>query len=319
MIDWVLFGALGFLIATLLALLLSRPLWKRAVRMTTRRFEATIPMSIAEIQAEKDRVRAELAVELCRMEMSLGKAKDKAARQLVETNKQRVEVVALQREMAAVEAKLSEATNANKVLELTVRRRLPDLEKGLVEAKAMIGELANANQELQMTLEQRNAALSEARAAVERHKGEIDTLRAALEGGLGIFRGLAGADVKLAKENQRLVAEISRLKEELATSRRAIEEEDKLLRRELERLGSRLLSAGEASAARAALEPVQTPVQTESKSIESESNGAESGGAEDDNETPEPTRRRFIRPPMRRGRGSLSQRLQGVEAGTTEN
>jgi hypothetical protein len=41
MIDALLFGALGFLIGCLLALALASPLWNRAVKLTTRRLEAT--------------------------------------------------------------------------------------------------------------------------------------------------------------------------------------------------------------------------------------------------------------------------------------
>ena len=36
MIDVAMYAALGFLIASLLALMLAPPLWKRAVRLTTR-------------------------------------------------------------------------------------------------------------------------------------------------------------------------------------------------------------------------------------------------------------------------------------------
>ncbi len=40
-------------------------------------------MSVTDIQADKDQMRAEYAVELRRVEVALEKAKDKAARELV--------------------------------------------------------------------------------------------------------------------------------------------------------------------------------------------------------------------------------------------
>ena len=96
MIDVAMYAALGFLVASLLALMLAPPLWNRAVRLTTRRIEATMPMSVADIQADKDQLRAEFAIELRRVEVALDKAKDKAARELVEANKRRVEIAEAQ-------------------------------------------------------------------------------------------------------------------------------------------------------------------------------------------------------------------------------
>ena len=64
MIDIAIYSALGFLLGCLLGLVLAPPLWNRAVRLTTRKLEATMPMSLAEIQADKDQLRAEFALSL---------------------------------------------------------------------------------------------------------------------------------------------------------------------------------------------------------------------------------------------------------------
>ena len=92
MIEWLMFGALGFLLGCLLALMLAPPLWNRAVKLTTRKLEATMPMSLNDIQADKDQLRAEFAIELRKVEVALDKAKEKAARELIEANKRRVEI-----------------------------------------------------------------------------------------------------------------------------------------------------------------------------------------------------------------------------------
>ena len=84
MIDALLFGALGFLLGCLLALALAPPLWKRAVKLTTRRLEATMPMTLNDIQADKDQQRAAFAIELRKVEVALDKAREKAARELIE-------------------------------------------------------------------------------------------------------------------------------------------------------------------------------------------------------------------------------------------
>ena len=62
--------ALGFLVAALLALGLLGAVWRRAVRLTTRRVENAVPLSMAEIKADKDQLRAEFAIAARRLEMT---------------------------------------------------------------------------------------------------------------------------------------------------------------------------------------------------------------------------------------------------------
>ena len=102
MIESIMFVALGFLLAGLVALLLTPPLWRRAVRLTTRRLEATMPMTVADIQADKDHQRAEFAVQLRQMEMAYEKAREKAARHLVERNRGRAQADELKAEIDAL-------------------------------------------------------------------------------------------------------------------------------------------------------------------------------------------------------------------------
>ena len=47
--------ALGFLVAALLALLIAPAFWSRAVKLTTRRIKETLPISDAEVQADKNK------------------------------------------------------------------------------------------------------------------------------------------------------------------------------------------------------------------------------------------------------------------------
>jgi len=244
MIDAVMFAALGFLVASLLALMLAPPLWHRAVRLTTRRLEATMPMSVTDIQADKDQLRAEYAIELRRIEVALEKAKDKAARELVQANKRRVEISVLNQELGAAKGQLQENENANRVLEQTIKRRLPDLDARIKAAKEAIAELESANAELRNTVASQAEALKEARSAVQNQRGDIEGLRTALEGGGSPLRRLAKSDSELAKENQRLSADLSRLKEELERQKMS-SEEDALLRRELDKLAQQILAVAQ--------------------------------------------------------------------------
>src|SRR3990172_3358184 len=141
MIDIGMYVALGFLLASLLALMVAPAFWRRAVSLTKRRVEMTMPMSASDIQADKDQLRAEFAIELRRVEVALEKAKDKAARELVEANKRRVEIAVLNTDLASVKGQLQENENANRVLQQTIKRRLPDLDSRLKAAKKALAEL----------------------------------------------------------------------------------------------------------------------------------------------------------------------------------
>jgi len=59
----------------------------RAVRLTMRRLEALTPLSMAEIQADKDQLRAEFAMSTRRLEMSVEQMKAKTTSQLAEIGK----------------------------------------------------------------------------------------------------------------------------------------------------------------------------------------------------------------------------------------
>ncbi|MDO8533554.1 MAG: hypothetical protein Q7S17_02270 [Xanthobacteraceae bacterium] len=84
MIEAIMFFALGFLAASLVALVLLSAVWHRAVRLTTRRIEGAIPVSMAEIQADKDQLRAEFAMSTRRLETSVEQLKRKTVEQITE-------------------------------------------------------------------------------------------------------------------------------------------------------------------------------------------------------------------------------------------
>lgn len=89
MVQSVLFFALGFLCAGFLALMVAPAVWRRAVALTRRRIEASIPLTQSEIQADKDSIRAEYAMTTRRLEMNVKALREKAAEQLVEINRGR--------------------------------------------------------------------------------------------------------------------------------------------------------------------------------------------------------------------------------------
>jgi hypothetical protein len=242
MIEWFMFGALGFFLGCLLGLMLAPPLWNRAVKLTTRRLEATMPMTLAEIQADKDQIRADFAIQLRKVEVALEKSKERAARELIEANKRRVEIQKLNGSLEAAKGELHEAENANRVLQQTIKRRLPDLDARLKAAKKALSDLETVNAELRTTIASQSEALKIARATVHNQRADIDQLRISLESGSAAGRGSAKNDSRAVAESQRLAAELSRAKEDLERVRTS-SEEIAFLRRELGHLSSQILEA----------------------------------------------------------------------------
>ncbi len=103
MIKTILLLLLGFFIAGFVALLLAPILWRRAVRLTTKRIVASMPLSANELEAEKDRLRASHAMAARRLEMNIENLNHKTSAQLVELSRMSEEARRLSEERAAQE------------------------------------------------------------------------------------------------------------------------------------------------------------------------------------------------------------------------
>lgn len=103
--------AMGFLTAALVALLVLPALSARAERLARARVEARFPRSLAEVAAERDLLRAELAVDARRVERRLEALAARHAADLNLLGHRTTEIAELQRELAEGHADL-EATRA---------------------------------------------------------------------------------------------------------------------------------------------------------------------------------------------------------------
>jgi len=89
---------LGVLTAGLLALLVMPAIWRRTARLTRQRIESSAPMTMAEIQADRDQLRAEFAISARKLEMTIDRLRDKTTEQVIEINEKRAEIVRLTNE-----------------------------------------------------------------------------------------------------------------------------------------------------------------------------------------------------------------------------
>ena len=100
MIEAIMYFGIGFLVATLLGLLFIPLVHNRAVRLTIKRLEASTPMSMVEIRADRDRLRAEFAISTRRLEMKIEELKAKTSTQLAELGKKTTAMNQLKKEQA---------------------------------------------------------------------------------------------------------------------------------------------------------------------------------------------------------------------------
>jgi chromosome segregation ATPase len=157
MIESVMYFGIGFLCASLLGLVIVPLVHNRAARLTVRRLDAATPVSLAELQADKDQLRAEFAVSTRRLEMSVEQLKARSTTQLGELGKKTEAIAMLKHElgeksaaMMAMEAhvkSLQDKIGATEQ-ELTVKsttahetgRALADMEGALAKLHGEIGE-----------------------------------------------------------------------------------------------------------------------------------------------------------------------------------
>jgi hypothetical protein len=125
MIESIMYTGIGFLVAALFGVAVMPLVYARAVRLTTRRLEAAMPLSIAEIHADKDLLRAEFAMAARRSEIMIEQLKVKTASQLVELGKKSDVINRLKLELntlKAVAAKVVATYSSRKPIGPTVRQ-----------------------------------------------------------------------------------------------------------------------------------------------------------------------------------------------------
>ncbi|WP_238272715.1 hypothetical protein [Methylobacterium cerastii] len=137
MIETVMVFALGFLVATLCALLALPAVNARAARLARRRTEAQLPLSVEEIAAEKDFLRAEFAVGQRRMERAVEAARAKRHADMAALGGRTLEVAALARDVAARDAEIAEALALRKRLEGELETAQADGSAGLATLLAL--------------------------------------------------------------------------------------------------------------------------------------------------------------------------------------
>lgn len=138
MIESIMWFGIGFLFAVLVALAVVPLIHARAVRLTIRRLENAMPQSMAELQADKDLLRAEFAMSMRQLEIRVEQLKDSNTRQRADLSKKddiitrlkidrethNIEDILLKAEVATLKERFAAAGKEMKVAQ---SRREPEL------------------------------------------------------------------------------------------------------------------------------------------------------------------------------------------------
>lgn len=183
MVEPIMYLAIGFLLSMLCGLAIVPLVHNRAVRLTTRRLEAATPLSMAEIQADKDQLRAEFAMSARRLEMSVDQLKSKTTSQLAELgkksdaiNRMKIELGEKNATIFALEAREKAIKEQLRATEEEFNAKTESLRAAEMALTDKQAELAKINSELSdrsMMAESRQIELVAVRAQIEELKNRV--------------------------------------------------------------------------------------------------------------------------------------------------
>jgi chromosome segregation ATPase len=226
MIEPIMFFGIGFLVASLFGLVLIPLVHNRAVRLTMRRLEAATPLSMAEIQADKDQLRAEFAMSTRRLELSVEQMKARTTSQLAELGKKTDAINRLKVE-------LGEKTAAVFSLEAREKALKDQLQTTEAEHSVKIGALREAERMLADT----QAELSKLTADFDAKSVSADSQRVELVALRAQAEALKDRVTQHEREAQEISDRLDRERKAAATASNELTEE----RAKGEKLGDRVM------------------------------------------------------------------------------
>jgi chromosome segregation ATPase len=264
MVEPIMYLAIGFLVSMLFGLMIVPLVHNRAVRLTTKRMEAATPLSMAEIQADKDQLRAEFAMSARRLEMSVDQLKSKTTSQLAELgkksdaiNRMKLELgeknatifsleardKAMREQLRATEEEFTAKTEALRTAEQALRDKQTELAKlntelsdrsmmaesrqvELLAVRVQIDELKNRVTDAEKEFATTQARLQQERSESEKATRELGEARSRVE---NLSQRVTDLDRQLilqVKEAEMLGNRVNDLEARLATQGKLLAERD---------------------------------------------------------------------------------------------
>jgi chromosome segregation ATPase len=177
MIEPIMYFGIGFLVAALIGLVVIPLVHGRAVRLTMQRLEAATPLSMAEIQADKDQLRAEFAMSTRRLEMSVEQLKNKTTSQFAEIGKKGDAINRLKIELGEKTATIFALEARDKAL----RDQLRSTEDEIAAKSGAMHDAQRALSDKQAELAKAVSELDEQSSFADAQKVEIIALKTQVE------------------------------------------------------------------------------------------------------------------------------------------
>ncbi len=219
MIEPIMYFGIGFLLAALIGLVVIPLVHGRAVRLTMHRLEAATPLSMAEIQADKDQLRAEFAMSTRRLEMSIEQLKNKTTSQLAELGKKSDAINRLKINLGEKTATIFALESRDKALRDQLRATDDEIAAKTSATHDAQRELSDKQAELAKLVNE----LEEKTTFTEAQKVEIVALKTQVEA-LKERLTAAGNDLKVAEDRREIErAALKAATQELQAERGTVE------------------------------------------------------------------------------------------------
>jgi uncharacterized protein YoxC len=215
-IETIMLVALGFAVAALIALFLGRIAWVFALGLGKKRMQRSTPTTIAELQSDRDRLRAEYAMLSRRLELRMNDLKTKLAEQMAEVSRNRNRIDHLISELRARDRQLNERDTEIQSLRLQIgplEQELTARTAGVQQLKEQVRGRDEEVQKLAHTLEKLRAELTDRNRQVAAMKREIADREAA--GAL-----LSPQSLSAQERLKKRIADLTSLSQQIETQRR---------------------------------------------------------------------------------------------------
>lgn len=197
MIEPIMYFGIGFLVAALIGLVIIPLVHGRAVRLTMRRLEAATPLSMAEIQADKDQLRAEFAMSTRRLEVSVENLRTKSTSQLAELGKKGDAINRLKIELGEKTATIFALEARDKALRDQLRTTEEEYSvktSAMLDAQRVLGAKEAELAKLMGELDERSSTAEAQKVDIVSLKTQVDALKDRLSG--------ASTDLKLVEDRR---------------------------------------------------------------------------------------------------------------------
>lgn len=227
MFEGILYFVLGFLASALIALMVSPAIWNRAVVLTKRRIESSVPLTLNEVQADKDQLRAEFAMSTRRLELSIEELQDKASRQVIEINRKRDELTKLASESREKIRTVEELDS--RAAEL--RSRLAEREDTLASLSSELNTTKEKLEDRALELDKLQRTLNETRSDADSRRIELVTKQTNLDDLSDQANQSKAAQKQMMEEMEDLRHTVKKTDVELSNAQNAAKEADERLTR----------------------------------------------------------------------------------------